>query len=272
MSGGDAYMEFRGIGQEVNIPLFKYYGNLDYARDAVENSRIHLEPPSAYNDIYDSSSRIGAEELYRIYLGSFIDVATIWKYCDSLSTSEIEALKEKKLFVGQVIDYLCSTSKDIDREKFIEETCKFLTRGKNILQADNNRISCFSEVNDSLLMWAYYANNYKGVCVRFNAPQDTILSKHCRKVQYTNHYISDKGFGNYFRKSIQWVHEQEWRLVCDIKEEYIPVNSIDALYIGIRMDETVEQQVLELGEKYKLEVYKMRISDTKYEILFDRIL
>lgn len=265
-------MEYRGIGQEVNIPLFKYYGNVDYARDAIENSRIHLELPSAYNDIYDSSQRIGAEDLYRIHFGSFLDVAIIRKYCDFLNNNEIEAIKKKDLSVGEVIDYLYSINKDIDRDKFIQESCRFFTHGKYIFQADNNKISCFSEVNDSLLMWAYYANNYAGICVRFNAPKDAILSKHCRKVQYTNHYISDYSFGNYFRKSIQWVHEQEWRIVCDMEEEYIPINSIDALYTGIRMDETVERQVLALGRKYNLEVYKMRVSDIRYEILFDRVL
>lgn len=265
-------MQYRGIGQEVNIPLFKYYGNVDYARDAVENSRIHLEPPYAYNDIYDSSRRIGAEDLYCIHFGNFLYVADIRKYCDFLSNSEIEAIKKKDLSVGAVIDHLCSIKEDIDKDKFIEESRKFFLHGKYIFQADNNKISCFSEVNDSLLMWAYYANNYEGICVRFNAPKDAILSKHCRKVQYTNHYISDNSFGNYFRKSIQWAHEQEWRIVCDMEEDYIPISSIDALYIGLRMDKTAEKQVLELGEKYNLEVYKMKVSDTRYEILFDRIL
>lgn len=51
-------MIFRSIRQTVNIPLFKYYGNADYARDAIENSRIHLEEPSLYNDIYDSSTNL----------------------------------------------------------------------------------------------------------------------------------------------------------------------------------------------------------------------
>lgn len=57
-----------------------------------------------------------------------------------------------------------------------------------------------------------------------------------------------------------------------MEEEYIPSNSIDALYIGIRMDKVVEQQVLELGKQHNLEVYKMKVSDTKYEILFEKIL
>lgn len=93
-------MQYREIGQEVNIPLFKYYGNIDYARDAVENSRIHLEPPSAYNDIYDSSQRIGAEDLYHMHFGAFLDVANIRKYCDFLSIDEIAVIKKIDFSVG----------------------------------------------------------------------------------------------------------------------------------------------------------------------------
>ena len=38
------------------------------------------------------------------------------------------------------------------------------------------------------------------------------------------------------------------------------------------MDEDMEHLMVDFGKKFSLEVYKMRISDTRYEILFDRIL
>ena len=264
-------MVFRDINPKVSIPLFKYYGNIAYAKDAIENDRIHLEAPATYNDIYDSSNRIVPEDLYRMMFGNFLHVPSVKKYCDFLDYEEIEELRKKNYSIGKTIDCICNLNKKVDRDELIKEALLICTRGNAIYQADNNKISCFSEVNDSLLMWAYYANNYSGVCIRFNAINDAILSKHCRKVQYTNHYISDNGFSNYFRKSIQWSHEQEWRIVCDTEQEYIPVNSIDAIYIGLRMRDDIAQELMLLGEKKGLEVYKMNISDIKYEILFDRV-
>ena len=92
---------------------------------------------------------------------------------------------------------------EIDKENFVRDTLFFVSNGGKVVQPSNNRISCFSGEKDSLLMWAYHAHCYSGVCLRFYVPEDDILSKQCRKVQYTKHYISDCGFGNYFRKSIQ---------------------------------------------------------------------
>lgn len=265
-------MVFRSIGQKVNIPLFKYYGNTSYAKDAIENSRIHLEKPIEYNDIYDSGFIIKKNNLNRVYSESFFTDASLKKYYSFLNNDEKETLKTKSLSFWNLIEYLCEKNKGIDKDAFIEDCLLVAQQGGMVIQADNNKISCFSEVNDSLLMWAYYAQNYSGVCVRFNASEDSILSQHCRKVQYTNQFISDNTFGNYFRKSIQWSHEQEWRIVCDTQEEYLSIDSIDAIYLGMRLEKSLTQEFIELGKKLNLDVYKMKISDVKYELLFDQLL
>lgn len=265
-------MEFRDIKNKIGIPLFKYYGNIEYAKDAIKNRRIHLEKPAEYNDIYDSSFSIQEEHLQRMHLGKFSQTNPFKKYFEFLNEDELEGLCKKNLSIGQLIDYACDINKEIDKDKFKKDTISYVTNGISVLQADNNKISCFSEINNSLLMWAYYAKNYSGVCIRFDAPKDEILSQHCRKMQYTNHYIIENSFDNYFRKSIQWSHEQEWRIVCDTSEEYLSVETIDAIYLGIRMDESTEAAFIELGRIHNLEVYKMKISNTKYEILFDRIV
>lgn len=265
-------MKYRECGQKVNIPLYKYYGNLEYAKDAIEQQRIHLEMPSEYNDIYDSSFNVNYTLLKCARLGRFLKSEEMKKYYDFLSEDELEELRQKDLSIGNIIDYLCDINSTLDKEKFIEEAISFITGEKIILQAENNKISCFSEVNDSLLMWAYYANSYAGVCLRFNAVQDKVLSEYCRKVQYSNHYGNDKGFGHYFRKSIQWSHEQEWRIVCDTTEQYLPIDSIDAIYLGIRMEKDIIQEFVNIGKRHNLEVYKMTVSDKKYEVLFNKIV
>ena len=265
-------MIFRSIGQKVNIPLFKYYGSVDYARDAIENSRIHLEEPSMYNDIYDSSVTLTEEGLKKAYFGNYLKIDSIRCFCKNIQESELKEIEDKRLFVGEIIDCLCDIDKEIDKDVLVKQTIAVFTSNKGIIQADNNKISCFSEVNDSLLMWAYYAKNYSGVCIRFDPMKDNLLLENCRKVQYTNHFISDDSFGNYFRKSIQWSHEQEWRIVCETDEEYLPVNCIDAIYLGLRTQDDVIEQFKTLGKMYNLEVYKMKLSDMKYEISFERIL
>lgn len=265
-------MEYRNIEQTVNIPLFKYFGNVDYAIDSIKNSRIHLEMPASYNDIYDSVYNVFPDDLKHMFFGDFFKIDVLKKYFDFLDNDEMEDIISRRMTIGEIIDYLCDKNKEINKDDFIQSTIDYFTNGRKMLQASNNKISCFSEVNDSLLMWAYYANNHTGVCIRYNAPQDKMLSKYCRKVQYTNHYISDLGFGVYFRKSLQWSHEQEWRIVCDTEEEYLPIDSIDAIYLGVRIDKNNIKKFFDLGKRYCLEVYRMFPSYKKYEIRPNKIL
>lgn len=51
----------------------------------------------------------------------------------------------------------------------------------------------------------------------------------------------------------------------------MPVNSIEAIYLGYRMDKSTKDQCVELGANKTLEVYKMVTSTEKYEVLFEKI-
>jgi hypothetical protein len=81
-----------------------------------------------------------------------------------------------------------------------------------------------SEVNDSLLMWAHYAAQHKGICLELEyddakKPANALY----RKIKYTTHYpqnirISlEQGLDSVsletllLTKSIDWHYEREWR-------------------------------------------------------------
>ena len=53
--------------ETLSIPLYKYYSNLEYAKDVIENSRIHFESPKTYNDIYDSTTYITDDQILNQY-------------------------------------------------------------------------------------------------------------------------------------------------------------------------------------------------------------
>lgn len=117
-------------------------------------------------------------------------------------------------------------------------------------------------------MWAYYANNGKGVCLGFDIKSDDLLKNNCRKVQYSNHFVLDApGFDHYFRKSEQWSHEQEWRVVCDTAEEYIPTNSLSTLILGCKISGEMRTEFLALGKTKGLDIYEIKPSTEKYELL-----
>ena len=271
-----AVYSFRGVNGQISVPLYKYYSNYDYAKDAINNQRIHLEQPSDYNDIYDSAIFLTEDTLKRMGNTSNNTCRILRTF---LPTNYHPALEnccaniDRSFFsVHDAIEYICTFDKSIPRNDLIDQCISGISQG-TLLQAFNNKISCFSERNDSLLMWAYYASNAQGVCLGFDVKSDPLLKMHCHKVHYSNHFICDTyGFDYYFRKSEQWSHEQEWRIVCDTTEQYIPTTSLSTLILGCRMPIEVRLEFIALGKEKNLEIYEIKPSTQKYELLLESVL
>ena len=122
-------------------------------------------------------------------------------------------------------------------------------------------------------MWAYYADSHKGVCLEFDIKSDTNLSINCHKIQYSDVYIATgKAFDNYFRKSEQWMHEQEWRIVCHTDEEYISTTSLKSIILGCKTPIDQITEFILLAKERNLPVYQMNPSNSKYELVLTPIL
>jgi len=83
---------------------------------------------------------------------------------------------------------------------------------------------CFAERRDSLLMWTHYADSHKGVCLQFKYDSDPKkLPAGCffKKIRYSTHRpkpdasrISEFEETLLLTKSIDWMYEEEWRVVA----------------------------------------------------------
>lgn len=261
---------FCNYSEKASLPLYKYYGNLEYARDAIINNRIHLESPSEYNDIYDSTfqmteSTLKATRVRATYLCETIKKAINPKYHDALE-KYLECEKQEWVLIIDIIKFVCDNTDGANQKELVDEFIASMI-GDNLPQANNNKISCFSERNDSILMWAYYANNYSGVCLGFDISKDNNLKKHCHKVTYS-HYLSEgaEAYNNYFRKSDEWVHEQEWRIVCYTDESYLPTTAISSIILGPRMSSEHRIQFIELGKKNNIDIYTIVPSQNEFKL------
>lgn len=113
---------------------------------------------------------------------------------------------------------------------------------------DESGVSCFSERNDDLLMWAHYGGKYKGICLEFdtNSPQ----FEKARPVHYVTCipevtveelYFDDRRnlIEQLFRtKHESWSYEQEWRVFHDeVGTEFsYPAESLTGIYFGPDVD------------------------------------
>lgn len=248
------------------LSLYKYFSNYSYAEDVIKNHRIHLEAPSTYNDLYDSAYALTIDNIGRCVNTSHNVCVNMKNLLDSKYHYAIEAcdaaVSSECFSINEFIDFVCKFDKTIVREEIVNDCIQSISGG-DLIQADNNKISCFSERGDSLLLWAYYANNYKGVCLEFDIKSDPLLNKFCSKVNYTRTFSSNTtSFDNYYLKSDEWAHEQEWRIVCCTSNDYLPTNSLRAIILGARTPAMHRARFIKLGMENGLNIYRV-YPDTK---------
>lgn len=94
------------------------------------------------------------------------------------------------------------------------------------------KIACFTTEPTNVLMWAYYAEGQKGVCIEFDPSQDPLFFENLQQVKYKTQLpvIGRNGsaldYNNILvTKAIEWKHEKEWRVIRnDLEGNLFPIN------------------------------------------------
>lgn len=136
----------------------------------------------------------------------------------------------------------------------------------------------FSERFDNILMWAYYANSHKGLCLAYDinilnpsvAEQQALINS-LRKVWYSSERYEDEN-GNYspFIKAQEWSHEQEWRLFNKTNKGKIHFPCLKEVYLGMNFDilgESLDKLISAIKESSQdISIYICHPSKTSYQI------
>ena len=181
--------------------LYKYYSDNNERLETIESNQMWYSAPCKFNDTFDCDIAINEKELFENLLKLVPDKrgiksgSYIWRQLKQEVHNQLTSLSD-----------------------FFEETKR--TTG----------ISCFSELNDSLLMWAHYANNHRGMCVEYELLEINKQLKFSHvPVIYDNDRVSfnsfdentiDKDATAMFIKSLtskspEWSYEKEWRIIRD---------------------------------------------------------
>ncbi len=144
-------------------------------------------------------------------------------------------------------------------------------------------VTCFSEVNDDLLMWGHYGGQYKGLCLGFSTVKEPFTK--LRKVRYADvipevdiaDCIASKNYETllddlYCTKSSFWKYEKEWRAIhseAGTLFTYEP-DVLKAIYFG----PDIERQALEIvclivqGQNPNVQFFKGKRSETEFKVEF----
>lgn len=150
-------------------------------------------------------------------------------------------------------------------------------------------ISCFSEVNNSKLMWAHYADGYSGLCIEYDfaKSKDKAFLEGIAKVEYTNKKPCVEQFENeeeyvsrtILTKSECWSYEREWRSrkigeYSMWKSKSYPIikvkDYITAIYLGCNMPYEYQNEIIKQYKNTGVKVFKMELCEDIYDMYFEQ--
>ena len=262
-----------GICFTMSNLLHRYHKVDQYLIDSLIYNYLWFSNPLDFNDPYDcelnlNTSNASYEEIYN-YLKEGFD-------------------KDNR---GRPYTYLEQRTKYLFSNPVEMEKCESNSNKDAVKQRG---ICCFSESDDSLLMWSHYANKHKGVCLTFNVSKDKdIFTKHPYLVEYPPKYPvfnwpRDRGTFKPLRllistKSKEWEYENEVRIVrnsYDVKDKYrgkveFDKNALLAIKFGYKNDEseqiTIKAILEKVGGYEHVKFYKAKLKRFEFGVEYEEI-
>ena len=179
--------------------LYKYYRDNPRDLDAIKNNKMWYSAPCDFNDVFDCDLAIDEKEIFNSVLQMVPDKrgirtgSPIWKQLKGTVNQKIREFQAE----------------------FEELRTKM-------------GIACLSEAYDSLLMWAHYANDHRGMCVEYEllefnrqlgfSPVPVVYSDErvsIHTIETLERDIQGLFVESLTSKSPEWSYEKEWRIIRD---------------------------------------------------------
>jgi hypothetical protein len=232
----------------------------------LKNQVIHFGAPANFNDPYDCAINARVAEP---------------------TDEDVETFRNKYSKVNDLPLEIRQNLEVLPRDDLKQWLIKVAQRSVNSIAEESIQkrgVSCFSEINDELLMWSHYANKYTGFCLEFDTSFEP-FSK-VRKVTYQNTIpslsMTDALLNNNYEqflelfciKSKAWEYEREWRCIHkeSSKNWHYEPEALTAVYFGPEIDRsTLEIICLILqGQNKKVSFWQGERSSEAFSVHFKR--
>lgn len=244
--------------------IYKYFSDNDFCMNTIANDKMWYSSPACFNDVFDADFAIDDVRIKQTLL--------------DLIKENSDIRENSPAWVN-----ICSE---------INNAAVHLRTKLSKLRL-NIGVSCFSESDSSLLMWAHYAHNHKGLCVEYEllefnnqlmfspAPVVYCEKRPCIGDLKLENSDSLSSFGflldNLLTKSPEWSYEREWRIIRDSGasgDEWdgekngalLPSIKPHAVIIGCDASDGFSEKVTEICRKRKITLYRMEKDAVKYKL------
>ena len=249
--------------------LYKYYRGIPRDIDSIKNNKMWYSAPCIFNDVFD---------------------------CDVV-------VDEDKIFdsIKQMAPSIQGMRVGSPMWRDLKAQAKRSRRGLQTMfdkMRSEMGIVCLSESEESLLMWAHYANNHHGLCVEYDlleineqlqfTPVPVIYSPERVCCESLHSKTVERDMTKLFiesltSKSPEWSYEKEWRIIreevaCgdrwDIEKRGALLDSVRprSVILGCMADTELEKSMVEYCKTERIDLYKMRKDEKVYGLRKDPVL
>lgn len=243
--------------------LYKYFNDNLERLDTLRQNQMWYSAPCNFNDVFDCEMSVNER--------------------DTLNSALKLVPKNVPVRPGS---QMWNKIKASTRQGLREFKKKFDEMRKTI------GISCFSETNDSLLMWAHYANNHRGICAEYDlmqinrelgfTPVPVIYSDNLTCFQSSDFEKIEEDavrvlISSITTKSREWSYEREWRIIrekeacAECWDETRRGALLDmvvpkSLTLGCAATKEFEKEVKVYCKSNKINLYKMEKDLNQYKL------
>jgi len=137
----------------------------------------------------------------------------------------------------------------------------------------NYRILCLSVSCDSELMWAFYADYHRGICLECDGAATCFDG--AEEVRYAEGPPSNRTdearpvHADALEKSLAWQHQREWRLFFESELWPFPQSVLRRVILGYRFPEAAFDSLVQVlvARKYRVEIAQMQRLPNSYQFL-----
>lgn len=169
------------------------------------------------------------------------DSKLYYKYLSLEKFERIEKMiQDNKLYASKLSDL-----NDYWEGFFIKPSDESYMPATDIFRSDEHRVCCMTTSSENLLMWAHYADSFKGI----------VVAVEIDKSKYKVHNMDYNGFRNIkeiesfsendildilTQKQPQWTYEDEKRVI--VKDEFVDVKIVE-IYFGCKTDDENKEKL-----------------------------
>jgi len=133
------------------------------------------------------------------------------------------------------------------------------------------RILCLSVVGDSELMWSFYSDYHRGICLEFEGAAECFDG--VEEVRYADappgmcDTDSRPIHAEALEKSSAWQYQQEWRMFSDSEYLPFPKSALKRVILGYRFPEVAFNPLMQsiVSCEYEVEIAQMQRPSNSYQ-------